>query len=479
MGVLSGHEPKRQFEIFEEMSAIPRKSGDTKGIADYCEKFAKDRGLRCRRDAADNVVIFVDGTPGYENSAPVLLQAHTDMVCVKEPGYEHDFAKDGIKLKVDGDWISAESTTLGADNGIGAALIMAIAEDKTIEHPPLEILLTSDEEIGLIGAQKLDMSDLKGKVLMNFDCGSEGVATVSCAGGRKTNAIFPAKKTAASGTVLEITVDGLLGGHSGGEIDKERANSNHVMGRILYKVMKVSDVRIVSINGGSAENAIAATTVAQIAVDKADEAMAVIEKMGAALKKEYATSDPGLFVKCENKGAAKEAVSSTESANVIKAIMLSPNGVQAMSMDIPSLVTTSMNLGVIRTDADTITLVHCLRSSVVSRKEEVQEIIDTIVETFGGRVEVDYEFSAWEFKKESPFRDMLSEVAKEVLGKELTIQATHGGLECGVFYGMRPDIEYVSMGSNSHDAHRPGERTSISSAQRMWKYTCEVLKRMK
>ena len=482
MGILSQYEPKRAMEIFEEISAIPHGSGNRQPICEYLNKFASDRGLEHYQDEGDNVVIIKEATPGYENADTIIIQGHSDMVCVKTDESDFDFMKDGLKLGVDGDWVFAHDTTLGGDDGVAVAIMLAILDSDDICHPRLEMVITSDEEIGLVGAGYLDFSRLKGRKLINIDSGNENAITVSCAGGTVTTSHAPVSREKTEGEEWEISVTGLIGGHSGAEIDKGRANANILMGRVLAEVSKKAPFKIVSMKGGSGNNVIANSAFVKVIVSPENSAKlcAVVEETGKILKKEYLTPDPYLEVAAVKTGEGLvNALTDKDTEKVIQVLRLFPQGIQAMSMDIPGLVQTSINMGTFDVKDDEMVIVTAIRSSVATQKEELLDKMERILALAGGEVNIDSNFGAWEYKKDSKFRQDCVDIYKDIFGREPGITATHGGLECGIFCGNAPDLDCISIGVNLEHAHEVKERMSISSFQRIWKYVCEILKRSK
>ena len=472
MAVLQGLKPEKVFEFFEMLCAVPHGSGNTKQISDLCVKFAQERGLRFRQDKLNNVIIWKDATPGYENAEPLILQGHIDMVCAFEPDCGIDMKTDGLKLVVDGDWVKADKTSLGADNGIGVAITMALLDDDTLKHPRLEALFTTDEETGMFGANGVDLSVLEGHNLINIDSEEEGYLTVSCAGGVRADCLFPADWEAAPGDsqFYEVVIDGLKGGHSGAEIDKGRASAIQLMGRFLFRAEKETGLRIASMEGGTFTNVIplycrsvvsvpADSTACFEALCKADEEMFRIE---------YYTPDPGLRMTCAATEAADRVLSAERTKALLNMLLLAPYGVEAMSMDLPGLVQTSINLGVIRTEEEEIGLFFSVRSAYSSQREMMTERLQALCALFGVSFSTHDPYPAWAYKTESRLRDTLSAACAEVLGREPGITATHGGLECGLFMEKRPDFDCVSIGPDLREVHSVRERLSISSTERLY-----------
>ena len=472
MAVLQGLKPEKVFEFFEMLCSVPHGSGNTKQISDLCVKFAQERGLRFKQDELNNVIIWKPATPGYENVEPLILQGHIDMVCAFEPDCGIDMKTDGLKLLVDGDWVKAYKTSLGADNGIGVAITMALLDDDTLKHPRLEALFTTDEETGMFGANGVDLSVLEGHNLINIDSEAEGYLTVSCAGGIRADCLFPAGWEAAPGDwqFYEVVIDGLKGGHSGAEIDKGRASAIQLMGRFLFRAEKETGLRIASMEGGTFTNVIPlyCRSVVAVPADKA-ACFEMLCKMDEAMfQHEYYTPDPGLRMACAATEAADRVLSAARTKALLNMLLLAPYGVEAMSMDLPGLVQTSINLGVIKTKEEGIGLYFSVRSSYSSQREMLTERLQALCELFGASFSTHDPYPAWAYKAESRLRDKLSAACAEVMGKEPGITATHGGLECGLFMEKRPDFDCVSIGPDLHEVHSVRERLSISSTERLY-----------
>jgi len=482
MSVLSGLEPKKVFEYFEQLCSVPHGSGNTKQISDMCIGFAKELGLRCRQDEINNVVIWKDASPGYEQAEPIILQGHIDMVCAKRESCTKDMAAEGLDLETDGEWVWAKDTTLGGDNGIAVAMALAILADDTLPHPALEVVFTVDEEVGLLGAAALNCSDLKGKKLLNLDSEEEGVFTVSCAGGVRVDCLLPGTWKAVEGEQgYSVALHGLLGGHSGAEIDKGRGSANQLMGRVLFSAMeRVPGLRLADIRGGRFDNVICSRNDALVAVpqDKADQFEAFIREFDAVLKNEYAASDAGITLECA-KAVVDRAFDIETTAHVLHTLLALPQGVQAMSMDFPGLVQTSLNLGVMKVEEDGLHAAVSIRSCIASQKAMVLQRVRSLIEHAGGTVSERGDYPGWQYAKESAFRDMVMAAYKDVTGKDGVIEATHGGLECGLFIEKIPGLDALSMGPELRDVHSFNERLSVPSTERMYDLVCEVLKRSK
>lgn len=482
MGVLDHLEPKAVFSYFETICGIPHGSGNTGPIADYLVKFAQDRGLAWYRDAANNVVLTKPASPGYEAADTVILQAHTDMVCEKAPGVEFDFTKDAIRPIVEGDVLRADGTTLGADDGISVAMILALLDDAELNHPKIEALLTTDEETGMVGAFAFDCSHLTGHKLINLDSEYEGVLMCSCAGGANAYSTIPVQREAAMLQLLEVTVSGLASGHSGVEIDKGRANANVLMGRLLGTLGEKLSYRLVKLEGGSRETAIAATATAVIGVaaGSADAAVKIAGSCGVVFAKEYAAAEPGLTVIA--KALTSETVSAltAESTTLVTRVLLAlPDSVQTMSMDMPGLVQTSLNFGILKLRETELYCANTVRSSMTTQKLWILDKVRAVTELAGGTTEVTGSYPGWSYNPHSVVKDTILAVYKDLFGKEGTVEAVHAGIECGLFADSIPDLDCVSIGPEMADVHTPKEHLSISSTARTYALLKEVLARSK
>lgn len=487
MKVLSSLEPHKVFEYFEEICSIPHGSSNTKKISEYLVTFAREHDLRYIKDQSNNVIIFKDGTPGYETSAPVMLQGHMDMVCEKDKDCNIDFERDGLDLVFKDGIISANGTTLGGDDGIAVAYALAILDSSDIPHPPLEAVFTVDEEIGMLGAAAIDCSPLKSKIMLNLDSEDEGYLLVSCAGGVTAASHIPVSFIPAPDkTLMSINISGLLGGHSGVEIDKNRANANILLGRILYTLNKKLSFNLVSIEGGLKDNAIVKTSVAVIAVNDADVPTVkdCVSHMESLFKHEYVVSDPDIKVAAEitdssSEAAANDMMDNISTNRVIAALVNMPYGIQGMSSNIEGLVESSLNLGILKTTDTEVVLSYCVRSSIASRKQEMLDKITNLTELLSGYVTLTGDYPAWEYRQDSPLRDLMKDIFTEQYGREPVIQALHAGVECGLFAGKIPDLDCVSFGPDMKDIHTTNESMDVESVKRTWEYTLEILKRLK
>jgi dipeptidase D len=475
-------QPQKVFHYFGEICKIPHGSRNTKRISDYLVQFAKERGLTCYQDELNNVIILKDGTAGYEASEPVILQGHMDMVCEKENGCDIDFENEGIRLVVDGDFVTADGTTLGGDDGIAVAYALAILDSDDIPHPPLEVVITVDEEIGMLGAFDLDLSMLKGHKMLNIDSDVEGHFLTSCAGGMSLTADIPVKRTMQAGRAVELLVTGLSGGHSGSEIDKEHGNADILMGRALALLLELTPFGILSMAGGLKDNAIPRECRAVILLpeDNLEPVKESLAALGDTLKKEFAASDAGVELQVHELDHREAEILDYSSVNrVVCYLRAVPNGVLHMSRMMPGLVETSLNLGILELTDDALHTVTSIRSSVSSRKADVRDRVTMLVELLGGEVTVEGDYPAWEYRQESTVRNDIAAVYRELFGNEPVFEAIHAGLECGIFSEKIPGLDCVSFGPDNYDIHTPKERLSISSTERMWRLILEFLKRSK
>lgn len=475
MGVLTDYEPKDVFAYFETLCTIPRGSGNTDAVAAYLVRFADDHGLESYRDKANNVIIRKAGTAGYETADTIILQGHHDMVCEKDDNLDFDFTQDAIQPYVDGDWIRAKGTTLGGDNGIAVAMILAILADETLAHPPIEALITADEESGMLGAFALDCSQLKGHKLINLDSEYEGVLMCSCAGGVNVRSKIPVTREMITGTLVEIFIKGLTGGHSGVEIDKGRANSNVLMGRLLHDLAAKENYRLVVLEGGSRDTAIAAASTVQIVVEsgKATEVCEFVKLLSAKYKSEYATAEPDMTIDFVVGTTGNfNVLTAVSTEKVCRVLVALPDSVQSMSIDMPGLVQTSTNFGILKLTDNELTFSNTVRSSITTQKEWIVEQISAIVKLAGGETVTDGNYPGWAYNPQSVVKDTILAAYKKLFGKEASVEAVHAGIECGLFADSIPHLDCVSIGPDMGDVHTPREHLSIASSKR----TYELLK---
>lgn len=480
MGVLSKLQPEGVFRFFEEISGIPRGSYHEKEISDYLVSFAKERGFECWQDDIYNVVMKIPGSNGRENESPLIMQGHTDMVCEKAEGSNKDMEKEGLDLAIDGDYVYAKGTTLGGDDGIAVAYMLAIADDKSISHPPLEYIFTVAEEVGMDGATAIDLSMLKGNQMLNLDSEEEGIFLCSCAGGLSTESKVPVQRHDSDMLVwLQISIEGLLGGHSGCEIHKERANATLLLARVLAFLSKKVSFSLSAFEGGKKDNVIPAFATCEIGVkdEDVDCVKSVCHKIQDVYKNEYMGSDPNVGISLkEITKESRKCLCLEDRDKVLSLLNTLPNGVQAMSTSVNGLVETSLNLGITILEQDTLCLRHSVRSSVTSRKYHIADKVRTLVEVFGGTVEIQGEYPAWEYKAESVVRDKVMRLYKQIYEKDARMEGIHAGLECGLLAGKIPNLDCVSMGPDILDIHTASERLSISSTKRVYEFLIEYLK---
>ncbi len=479
---LNGFQPKQALHFFEEISAIPRGSGNEAAVADYLVQFASARGLACIRDRANNVIIYEKGTHGGEDKPPVILQGHIDMVCEKVAGSTHDFIKDGIDIRIGPDgWATADGTTLGADDGAGAAAILAILDDADQPHPPIEAVFTAGEEIGFVGASQLDFSRLSARRMINLDSEDEGVACVSCAGGMEyyfdTNIVREEK----AGTLFQIEICGLLGGHSGSDIDLDRVNAIKLAGRIANHMIQHRDACIVDFSGGTKDNAIpreASCTVllpTVLAELTEDDLLALID----SIQKEYASSEPDLKITVTRiDGRVVSALTRADSLRLIGAVLLAPNGVQRRDPTQNNFVITSLNLGILRVGANHIKFTFAPRSSIDSLQDATLEALQLTADTFGFETSTAGVYPGWEYVPNSVLRDTFCESYRSLFGDELRIEGIHAGLECGLFAQNLPGLDAISVGPTLRNVHTTDEAFDLASNEKFFRLICDVLTRL-
>ena len=472
-------EPREVFHFFEEICRIPHGSGNLRKISDYLVSFAKDRNLEVTQDSELNVIIKAPGSAGYEDKEPVILQGHMDMVAVKEDGYDIDMMTEGLRTATDGEFVWAEGTSLGGDDGIAVAYCLALLDSKDIPHPPLEVVITTNEETGMFGAAAIDLSDLKGKKLINIDNEKEGQFIVSCAGGIRLYSQFPVKRESAVGSLLKVEMSGRLGGHSGEMIKCGRGNANILLSRTLLEAMDKVEAKLVTIEGGVADNAIPSAATALVLVDEKDED-AFAESVNATLadiKGELEVKDPDVNIEVSEVAEAAEqnAVTLEDTRRVLTAICSMPDGVQAMSASVEGLVETSLNLGIIKCDEEKITIDQSLRSSVGSSKKALIRKVTSITEVFGGSYTASGDYPGWKFRQDSDLREHMVSVYEKMYGKKPVIEAIHAGLECGILSEKIEGLDCISIGPDMQDIHSAKEKLSIASTRNVWEFLKAVL----
>lgn len=479
-------EPARVFKYFCEISKIPHGSFNTDMISDYLVSFAKEHNLAYKQDSLGNVIITKSG-----KGKPVIIQGHTDMVCEKAPDCDKDMSKEGLDLYVDGDKLRARGTTLGGDDGIAVAIALAILEMEDDTLPPIEAIFTVNEEVGMLGAAGIDVSEVKGRIMLNIDSEQEGVLTVSCAGGAVAKMSVPVvrENLLPGEKCAKISISGLAGGHSGIEIHKNRANAIELLGRVLSGIQDDTGIRLVCVSGGAKDNAIAVSAEATIVFDGEETGLlSVIDRMQAIVSNEYATTDKDIEILCQPQDIPDLSPMTVESTNqVIAMLTVSPNGIQRMSPDVDGLVQTSLNMGVLSGSRETstntvaedkVTLALCLRSSVASEKDALMRKLRTIAKVIGGQIEIEGDYPGWQYMTESPLRDLMVEIFKEQYGREPVVEAVHAGVECGYFASKIPGLDCVSYGPELQEIHTFRESMDIPSVQRTYEFTLEILRRL-
>ncbi len=484
-------EPANVFAFFEEICQIPHGSGNTERISNYLAEFARKRDLEYYQDVLGNVIIIKEATPGYEDHEPVMLQGHMDMVAVKEPESTIDMQKDGLKLAVDGDWLFAEETSLGGDDGIALAYGLALLDGEGYRHPRVELVFTVDEEVGMDGARALSVSPLKARRLINLDSEEEGIFLSGCAGGARVNMTLSFERKLKQGLPCRILVSGLKGGHSGGEIHKERGNAICILGRVLARLGGKFDLCLDSLEGGVADNAIPVMAGANLLITgyaDQEEKEALLEEecqelvkhicaeTNAMLRGELADKDEDIKIEVSFEAAKKEEVMGEAlSKRAIDLLNTLPYGVQAMSSAMPGLVETSLNPGLLSMSDDKIRIGISVRSSIDSAKEALIGKLKSLAYLAGAGTEVTGDYPGWAYRKNSPLRDKMTEVYKDLYGKEPVVQAIHAGVECGLLAHKIPGLDCVSIGPDMKEIHTASEALSISSVRRMWEYLLKVM----
>lgn len=480
MGVLSDLEPKSVFYYFEEITKIPHGSGNVQQISDYLVNFAKERGLFYIQDELKNVIIIKEATPGYEKEPTVILQGHMDMVAVKKPDCDIDMKTEGLRVAVRGDEVYAQGTSLGGDDGIAVAYSLALLDSDNIKHPRLEIVITVDEEVGMDGARGIDLSMLTGNRLINLDSEDEGIFLTSCAGGARVNCSFRFSWKVRWGIALELTVGGLSGGHSGAEIHKERGNSNCLMGRVLNRLLRERPVYLCELTGGLADNAIPRETRALLLAEEkdCDVLTRIVKEVETEVQAELATKDPGVYIRAKQSRPDSYHCATLEDTRRAAAFLCAvPNGVQSMSADMPGLVETSLNLGILKFEPGNweFRAEFSVRSSVESAKQALIEKLETITALAGGACEVSGDYPGWKYRKDSPLREKMVAVYEKMYGETPRVEAIHAGLECGILGSKINNLDCVSIGPQMHDIHTTEETLSISSTGRVWEYLVKLL----
>lgn len=480
MRVLEGLEPQSVFYYFEEITRIPHGSGNVKQISDYLKQFAADQGLECIQDELYNIIIIKEATAGYEQAEPYILQGHMDMVAVSRLDCDIDMAKDPLRLRTENGRIYAEGTSLGGDDGIAVAYALALLAAKDIRHPRLEVVLTVDEETGMQGATEIDLSMLRGKRLINLDQEAEGVIITSCAGGARVDVSIPLQQEKAETDqlqFLQVRIKGLLGGHSGGEINKGRGNANCLLGRILKELAEQFDVRMSFMKGGLADNAIPREAEAVIAVDisMSDAVVSSVKQYEGRISQELGENDPDFAVECKVVDQQEKYYDMKSTAQALNCMCGLPNGVIAMSKDLEGLVQTSLNLGIMKLEQDELHLSYAVRSSVDADKEQLCRQMQEIAAKAGASAKIKNAYTGWAYRPDSPLRDILTDIYEKMYGKKPVLVAIHAGVECGILAAKIEGLDCVSIGPDMSNVHTAEESLDIASVQRTWEYLLEVL----
>ena len=478
---ITGYKPEKLFHFFEDISAIPRGSANEKAISDYLVAFAEERNLWYHRDALFNVIIKKPASAGAKEKPAVMLQGHTDMVCEKLAGVAHDFTTDPLDLIIKDGVLSANGTTLGGDNGAAVACMLAILDDDTLTHPALECVFTTQEEIGLNGAEALDKSLLSARTMINLDSEDEGVATVSCAGGLRFGLTRPITRSKKEGMLLHLEATGLLGGHSGTDINKEHQNANLLMARMINHLFHNTDALLVDFNGGTKDNAIPRETSATLFYS--DEVAAKnAENLALALSADFSSEicpyEPAFQFLVSTENGTADVISAEDGKAFITEMCLAPNGVQFRNMNLDGFTVTSLNLGIAATDETSASLVFAPRSSVATLMSALKEKLCLLAETFGFEVSMHGEYPGWSFAEVSPIRDVFVQSYKELFHDDLKIEAIHAGLECGLFSDAIPGLDAIAVGPTIRGCHTPDEHLPLDSFERFYELLTDVLKKL-
>ena len=471
--VIHGYKPEKLFRYFEDLAAIPHGSGNERAVADWLVRFAEERGLVCVRDEWNNVLIRLPASVGREGEPPLLLQGHTDMVCEKNRDTVHDFTTDGLKLRVEDGWLSAEGTTLGGDDGIAVAVMMTVLDGGVASHPEIECLFTTEEETGLTGAGNFDYSLLHARRMINLDNEELGILIAGCAGGIRSEIDIPINTVPCTLPRVEIEIKGLCGGHSGGCIHMGRANANKLMGRVLAALHAESPFRLVSVEGGSKDNAIPRECRAVIATEDAALTQAFLADYEKKIAAELGQEDAGFVLRtsCLPAAAATDRAMDTLATRSVLAVLTSAqDGVMAMSHAVPGLVEFSRNLGVVRTDSEACRLccVFSTRSAIEAQIDASVAQLDLLGATVGAKVRHHSRYPGWSFAKDSDTRDRYCEHFRRVTGRDVEVTIIHAGLECGIIKNHLPDMDAISVGPDMEGIHSPDERMNLASCELFW-----------
>ena len=478
---LEQYDYKKVLYYFEQLTKIPHGSGNVKEISDYLVEFAREQGVRCTQDEALNVVMFKEASEGYENAPVLMIQGHMDMVCEKNADSNHDFTKDALELRIVGDDLMANGTTLGGDDGVAVAYIMALVADKELKHPALELVITTDEETGMDGAKALDMSELKASYLINVDSENEGIVLCSCAGGMRQTCTLPLQRIEENGVAYQIALTGLYGGHSGAEIDKNRVNSIYAMTRMLFELREEVEFSLLDFYGGLKDNAIPREAFATVVVKEEDTALFVkkAEELKWKYKNELISIEPNFSVTIQVKERAEYNVLDAISfEKLLFFLMQAPNGIQRMSGDIAGLVESSLNLGIFNVGEDMAEFHFALRSSSKTYKYFMRDKVEYLISFLGGDCSTHSEYPAWEYRRESKLRELFRKVYYDLYQKEPKMEAIHAGLECGLIAEKMPDLDMIAIGPEMRDIHTPMEALNLPSTIRVYQFLEKLLEKM-
>jgi len=475
--------PENVWKHFYELTQIPRPTGHTKAVEQYVVNFAKSLNLDVKQDKTGNVLITKPASEGMENAPVVILQAHLDMVPQKNTNVNHDFTKDPIDAYIDGDKVKARSTTLGADNGIGAAAILAIMEDNSLTHGKLEGLFTIDEEEGMVGAFGLEPGFLTGSILLNLDTEEEGELCVGCAGGIDENISwkFKEEEVPAGDVAVKISLTGLRGGHSGTEINQGRANANKLIFRLLKDAVSNVEARLAMIDGGSLRNAIPreAFAIVTVPTDNVDDLMDLVAEYAEIYKEEYKSVEQNISLTAEKTDLPETVIPEEIQDNIINAVEASPNGVESMLHDFPGIVETSTNLASVKSGKEIVEIKFLTRSSSESRKYALDSSIESLYALAGAKIESSGAYPGWQPNINSKVLHTMEEIFRKKFGKEPIVQVVHAGLECGIILGSTPGLDIVSFGPTILNPHSPDEFVEIDTVGRFYDYLVEILEQLK
>ena len=483
--MLENLEPKNVFQYFEEICRIPHGSGNVAAISDYLADFAKAHGLWYSQDEWKNVIIIKEASKGKEDKPAVMIQGHMDMVAVKEPDADIDMTKDPLRLAIEGDYVFAKQTSLGGDDGIAVAYGLALLADESISHPRLELVVTTEEEVGMEGATGIDLSDCQAMQMLNIDSEEEGQFVAACAGGIRVNGTIPVRREKAEEKLCwkKIMLTGFAGGHSGTEINKNSGNANLIMAWLLKELAKKVDIKLADLFGGLKDNAIPIEACAVVGISDRDENGSnpefenVCRSLEQEIKVRFAATDPDCKVTVEGLQlqTAPDYLTKDDRDRILAFLNEVPNGVQSMSHELEGLVQTSLNMGIMKLQENEMQAAFSLRSSVAKEKDELKENVCTLVKKYEGSTTESGDYPAWEYKTESPLREHMIRIYEKQYGKKPEILSLHAGLECGILAAKKPGLDCVSFGPDILDIHTTREKLSISSVKRVWDFLVEVI----